>query len=88
MELRREELLSSRKGTLPPGVKVEDPSVLYMPGMKDGDTKIVAEGHGACAYAWSASEQEWKKLGDVLGTQPGELASASKAPPMHFFSGS
>lgn len=46
--------------------------------MKDGDTKIIAEGLGACAYVWSADDSEWKKIGDVLGTQPGELASASK----------
>ena len=78
VSIRREEILASRKGTLPPGVKVEDPSVLYMPGAKDGDTKIIAEGHGACAYIWSAEDQEWKKMGDVLGTQPGELASASR----------
>eukprot|EP00210_Caulerpa_lentillifera_P003129 g2989.t1 len=78
VEARREDLLASRKGTLPPGMKIEDPSVLYMPGAKDGDTKIIAEGLGACAYVWSAADSEWKKIGDVLGTQPGELASASK----------
>jgi len=82
VSMRREELLASRKGTLPPGVKIEDPSILYMPGSKDGDTRIVAEGLGACAYVWNAAEQEWKKIGDVLGTQPGELASASKVGPL------
>lgn len=98
VEARREDLLASRKGTLPAGMKIEDPSVLYMPGTfelslfsvytclgtKDGDTKIIAEGLGACAYVWSSSDSEWKKIGDVLGTQPGELASASKVE-KHFF---
>lgn len=32
VEVRREDLLASRKGTLPAGMKIEDPSVLYMPG--------------------------------------------------------
>ena len=42
-------------GGLPDGLTLEDPSVLAMPGQKDGVTKIIREGGGATAYSWSAS---------------------------------
>lgn len=42
-------------GALPPGLKIEEASVLLQPGKKDGNTKIVKEGGAGVAYSWDAS---------------------------------
>ncbi|KAG1658919.1 Phospholipase A-2-activating protein [Nymphon striatum] len=52
------------------GLKVKDlPSkeALFEPGKKDGQTKMVRDGASISAYQWSASDQQWKKIGDVVG---------------------
>ena len=43
-------------GGLPAGLKLEDASVLLMPGTRDGQTKVVREGGAGVAYAWDASK--------------------------------
>lgn len=43
-------------GGLPAGLKLEDPSVLLMPGARDGQTKVVREGGAGVAYAWDAAK--------------------------------
>lgn len=42
-------------GALPPGLKMEEASVLLQSGKKDGETKIVKEGGAGVAYSWDAS---------------------------------
>lgn len=42
-------------------------SALAQPGTRDGQTKMINEGGKAIAYSWSASEQQWVKVGDVVG---------------------
>ena len=42
-------------GALPPGLKMEDASVLSQSGKKDGETKIVKEGNAGVAYSWDSS---------------------------------
>lgn len=74
----QEELLASQKGSLPPGLNIEDPSVLLSPGVKDGANKIVKEGGGAVVYSWSAEKGEWEKVGDVMGDGGGEMTVPSK----------
>lgn len=74
----QEELLASQKGSLPPGLNIEDPSVLLSPGNKDGANKIVKEGGGAVVYSWSAEKGEWEKIGDVMGDGGGEMTVPSK----------
>ncbi|KAL4433027.1 hypothetical protein ABPG77_006454 [Micractinium sp. CCAP 211/92] len=54
-------------GGLPAGLKLEDPSVLLMPGARDGQTKVVREGGAGVAYAWDASKGEWERIGEVVG---------------------
>lgn len=51
------------------GIKVKDlpdPSALQQPGQKDGQIKIVKEDGTAKAYSWSASEQKWIQIGNVI----------------------
>lgn len=43
-------------GGLPAGLKLEDPSVLLMPGALDGQTRVVREGGAGVAYAWDAAK--------------------------------
>lgn len=47
---------ASAGGGLPAGLKLEDPSVLLMPGARDGQTKVVQEGSAGVAYAWDAAK--------------------------------
>lgn len=42
-------------GALPPGLKMEEASVLLQSGQKDGETKIVKEGNAGVAYSWDSS---------------------------------
>ncbi len=46
---------ASSEGGLPPGLKLEDASVLQIPGASDGQTKIVREGNAGVAYSWDAA---------------------------------
>ncbi|PSC75649.1 phospholipase A-2-activating [Micractinium conductrix] len=55
-------------GGLPAGLKLEDASVLLMPGTRDGQTKVVREGGAGVAYAWDASKGEWERIGEVVGS--------------------
>ncbi|OQV12087.1 Phospholipase A-2-activating protein [Hypsibius exemplaris] len=53
------------------GVKTEDlptDAALYAPGEKDGQTKIIRKDGKVEVYNWSAMENEWKKIGDVVGS--------------------
>ena len=45
----------SAGSALPPGLKMEEASVLLQPGKKDGETKIVKEGGAGVAYSWDSS---------------------------------
>lgn len=40
---------------LPPGLKMEEASVLVQPGKKDGEIKVVNEGGAGIAYSWDAA---------------------------------
>jgi len=40
---------------------------LLKEGKKDGETKMVREGDQVGCYSWSAAEQKWNKIGDVVG---------------------
>ena len=46
---------ASAGAALPPGLKMEETSVLLQPGKKDGETKIVKEGGAGVAYSWDTS---------------------------------
>ncbi|XP_075234565.1 phospholipase A2 activator protein isoform X2 [Lycorma delicatula] len=53
------------------GVKVSDlpgTEALREPGKSNGQTKLIREGNGAVCYSWSASTQEWSKIGNVLSS--------------------
>ncbi|KAL4428166.1 hypothetical protein ABPG75_002255 [Micractinium tetrahymenae] len=64
-------------GGLPAGLKLEDPSVLLMPGARDGQTKVVREGGTGVAYAWDAAKGEWERIGEVVGAGD-TMAAGSK----------
>ncbi|GLT58147.1 hypothetical protein SLA2020_310670 [Shorea laevis] len=51
------------------GLKLEElPGLeaLRIPGTSDGQTKVVREGDNGIAYSWSAREQKWDKIGEVV----------------------
>lgn len=51
------------------GLKLEElPGLeaLKVPGTSDGQTKVVREGDNGIAYSWSAREQKWDKIGEVV----------------------
>lgn len=54
---RSTETGTSLEGQLPPGLKLEDMSVLQFPGTKDGQIKVVRESNAGMAYSWDASKQ-------------------------------
>ncbi|ODN00533.1 Phospholipase A-2-activating protein [Orchesella cincta] len=52
------------------GMKISElpgPESLLREGKKDGETKMVREGDQVGCYSWSAAEQKWNKIGDVVG---------------------
>lgn len=42
--------------------------VLQERGKRDGQTKLVRDGGVISAYQWVAVDNEWQKIGDVVGT--------------------
>lgn len=55
--------------------KLPNKDALYIPGKKEGETKLVKDGETVLAYQWSAVKFEWIKIGDVVGA-----ANANKDP--------
>ncbi|XP_037299197.1 phospholipase A-2-activating protein isoform X2 [Manduca sexta] len=46
------------------------PEVLLEPGKSDGQTKLVRRGTNVKCYSWSAAENTWNEIGDVMGANP------------------
>ena len=46
---------ASAGDALPPGLKMEEASVLLQPGKKDGEIKVVKESGAGVAYSWDSS---------------------------------
>ena len=40
---------------------------LQRPGKREGQTAMVRSGNTVSVHSWSASNQEWTKIGDVVG---------------------
>lgn len=51
---------------------------MQTPGQKDGQTKMVREGNGVVAYSWSQTQQQWQKIGDVMGATGGTTETSGK----------
>lgn len=63
------------------GVKISDlpgREVLYEPGRTDGQMKMIREAGMVCCYSWSAEEEKWNKVGDVMGAAGGTQATSGK----------
>ncbi|CAH1243636.1 PLAA [Branchiostoma lanceolatum] len=50
---------------------------LENPGTKEGQTKLVRSGMTVEAYQWSVAQQEWTKIGDVVGSDEGAGGTAT-----------
>jgi len=62
------------------GVKTCDipgPDALNLPGKREGQTKMIRQGNTVSVHSWSASNQEWTKIGDVVG-EPDKCGDAPK----------
>ncbi|XP_047521233.1 phospholipase A-2-activating protein [Pieris napi] len=46
------------------------PEALLDPGKSDGQTKLVRRGTNVKCYSWSATENTWNEIGDVMGAKP------------------
>ncbi|XP_045764528.1 phospholipase A-2-activating protein [Maniola jurtina] len=46
------------------------PEVLLEPGKNDGQTKLVRRGTNVKCYSWSAEQNTWNEIGDVMGANP------------------
>ncbi|KAJ4435996.1 hypothetical protein ANN_18620, partial [Periplaneta americana] len=63
------------------GVKISDlpgKEALYEPGRTDGQTKLIRDGTKVYCYNWSAANNEWVKVGDVLGASGGTQSTSGK----------
>ena len=48
-------------------------------GIKDGQTKMIkSEARKVQLYSWDGGVQQWKKVGDVVGSTGGTAASSGK----------
>lgn len=54
--------------------------VLYEPGKRDGQTKLIREGSKVTVYQWSTDDSRWVKIGDMVGSA-GAQTSGTK---IHF----
>ncbi|CAL4145489.1 unnamed protein product, partial [Meganyctiphanes norvegica] len=54
------------------------PEALLAPGKKDGHTIMVREGDKVNCYSWSASEQKWSAVGEVVGGAGGSTGTSGK----------
>eukprot|EP00795_Rhopilema_esculentum_P010393 gene10393-19090_t len=56
------------------------PESLLTPGVKDGQTKLIKQGSKVAAHQWDAAQQQWKKIGDVVGAagQDGTARTSNK----------
>lgn len=63
------------------GVKISDlpeKEALYEPGRNDGQTKLIRDGTKVFCYKWSSANNEWVKVGDVLGASGGTQGTSGK----------
>ncbi|XP_063992024.1 phospholipase A-2-activating protein [Diachasmimorpha longicaudata] len=51
--------------------ELPDAAALSVPGKKDGQTLMVKEGGQGIAYSWSARDQTWVRMGEIVGTTEG-----------------
>jgi phospholipase A-2-activating protein len=51
---------------------------LLEPGRNDGQTKLIRDGTNVYCYGWSAANNEWVKVGDVLGASGGTQETSGK----------
>lgn len=52
---------------------------LFTTGTKEGQTKMVKNSSGKVElYSWDNSVQQWKKVGDVVGSSGGTQATSGK----------
>eukprot|EP00803_Ostreobium_quekettii_P004255 evm.model.scf_468.8 EVM.evm.TU.scf_468.8 scf_468:46770-53924(-) len=71
---KQKQYLASTKGTLPPGLKVEDEMALLTPGKRHGQNKVVSAPGGPAVYSWNGPNNEWEKIGDVMtGSNPSKV---------------
>uniref|UniRef100_A0A0C9QJU1 Plaa protein n=1 Tax=Fopius arisanus TaxID=64838 RepID=A0A0C9QJU1_9HYME len=47
--------------------QLPDATALTIPGRKDGETLMVREDGKGIAYSWSAGEQTWVRIGEIIG---------------------
>ncbi|KAG7174341.1 Phospholipase A-2-activating protein-like [Homarus americanus] len=52
--------------------------VLLAPGKRDGHTVMVREGEKVNCYSWSASDQQWTAVGEVVGGAGGSQSTSGK----------
>lgn len=52
--------------------------ILLAPGKRDGHTVMVREGEKVNCYSWSASEQQWTAVGEVVGGAGGSQSTSGK----------
>ncbi|GAM20636.1 hypothetical protein SAMD00019534_038110 [Acytostelium subglobosum LB1] len=70
-----QEISSDNVGDIKLNELPEAADALLAPGKKDGEMKVVRSGKTAEAHQWSAADQRWIKIGDVIDSN----ASKSKA---------
>lgn len=39
----------------------------FLPGNRDGQTRLIKDGEKVEAYQWSVNDGRWMKIGDVVG---------------------
>ena len=52
--------------------------MLCVSGKRDGQTLMVKRGANVEAHQWSAAEQKWMKIGDVVGSSGSSQSTSGK----------
>ncbi|KAK7082303.1 hypothetical protein SK128_004896 [Halocaridina rubra] len=63
------------------GIKKSDlpgKEALFAPGKRDGHTIMIREGDKVNCYAWSAADQQWSAVGEVVGGAGGSQETSGK----------
>ncbi|XP_015115181.1 phospholipase A-2-activating protein [Diachasma alloeum] len=57
--------------------ELPDAAALTVPGKKDGQTLMIKEEGKGVAYSWSASQQTWVRIGEVIGAAGGNSSKTT-----------
>ncbi|EGG22116.1 hypothetical protein DFA_02006 [Cavenderia fasciculata] len=77
-QLAQQQIQSDNIGDIKMSDLKEKSSLSSQPGRKDGETRVIREDGKAMAYQWSATDNDWIKIGEVVDSNKSNAAPKNK----------